>query len=262
MVKDTFNMKQNTSDLLDIRQNTPADDKILVYWLSGAGFVFKFSSGQIVCIDPYLSDYAEQSVGFVRLSLPPVKASELVTDVLLITHEHPDHLDIDSFDEIIKNNPNCKIVASAACSEFLQRKHADYQILAVGDNFSNSNFDILIVDTDHGKLSPEAVGCIITFAGRKIYYTGDTSYNEKVLADNIALNPEIIIPCINGTFGNLDEKQAAILAGQCQAKLAIPCHFWLFAEHGGDPEKFKKHLQNESPETELLLLKPGRGVEI
>jgi len=255
-------MKQNTFDLLNIRQNTPADGKILVYWLGGAGFVFKFSSGRIVCIDPYLSDYVERLVGFRRLSLPPVKANELFTDVLLITHDHADHLDVDSFDEIIKNNPNCKVLSSAVCSKFLRQKHADYQILAVGDNFSEDDIDIRIVDADHGELSPEAIGCVITFAGRKIYYTGDTSYNEKILADNIALNPEIIIPCINGAFGNLDEKQAAILAGQCQSKLAIPCHFWLFAEHGGDPEKFKKHLQNESSETELLLLTPGRGAEI
>ena len=118
------------------------------------------------------------------------------------------------------------------------------------------------VPADHGDQSPEAVGFFIGFAGRSLYYTGDTAFNKKLLTDTISLQPEILIPCINGAFGNLNEKEAASMASMCNAKLAIPCHFWLCAEHGGSPGKLTEHLTAESSGIELLLLTPGRGVEV
>jgi L-ascorbate 6-phosphate lactonase len=102
---------------------------------------------------------------------------------------------------------------------------------------------------------------VIEFAGRKIYFTGDTCYNEAMMAPVIAEQPEIVIPCINGAFGNLSEFDGAKLTAACNARIAIPSHFWLFAEHGGDPGKFRAHV-TELSDAQTILLTPGRGVEI
>lgn len=249
-------------DIQNVRQDVPADNQVFIYWLCGAGFLFKFAGGQSVCIDPYLSDSVEALAGFRRLSLAPVKANELFFDLLLITHEHPDHLDTESFDELMQTNPDCKIIASTDCTKALKDKDVDCRFVSPGDVVEIGAVTIRTVPADHGDYSPEAIGFIIEFGGRSLYFTGDTAFNEELLRDVINLKPEILIPCINGAFGNLDEKEAAVLAARCRAKAVVPCHFWLFAEHGGSPGKFRDFLKEESPATELYLLTPGRGVTV
>ena len=47
----------------------------------------------------------------------------------------------------------------------------------------------------------------------------------------------LILP-INGAFGNLNSEEAAKVVSILKPKLAVPCHYWNFAEHGGDPQRF------------------------
>jgi L-ascorbate 6-phosphate lactonase len=103
-----------------IRKDVVPHDKILVYWLGGYGFMLKFPTSQIICIDPYLSDCVERIVGFRRLSLAPLSAEEVTTDTYLITHDHADHLDVDSFATLVRKNPTCDIVAGKSCETFLK----------------------------------------------------------------------------------------------------------------------------------------------
>ena len=90
---------------------------------------------------------------------------------------------------------------------------------------------------------------MVQFENRSIYFTGDTSLNEELLAPAINFKPEILIPCINPKFGNLGEKGSAELAKKCEAKISIPGHFGLFAEHAGDAGLFKEQLEIQSPQT-------------
>ena len=250
-------------DLLNIRQNRTRQNKIIVYWLGGSGFVFQFPGGEIICVDPYLSDSVERLFDFRRLSLAPLKAGELVFDLLFLTHDHADHLDIDSFDILIKTNQGCRILAPRACAGFLETKKAAYELISPGMLLLLGNVIIKTVAADHGELCPGAVGFIRSFDGRSLYFTGDTAFNENLMAEAIAARPEIVIPCINGAYGNMNEQDAAVLTGKCQAKLAIPSHFWLFAEHGGGcPATFRDLLKSGTAKTKVLLLTPGRGVEI
>ena len=68
-------------------------DSLGLWWLGQAGFVFKTPAGKIVYLDPYLSDAVERLFGFKRLSLPPIAAEEVRADLVVLTHEHADHLD-------------------------------------------------------------------------------------------------------------------------------------------------------------------------
>ncbi len=249
-------------DIVNVRQDAPSKDKVIIYWLGGAGFVFKFNSGEIICVDPYLSDAAERLFGFRRLSLAPLQAGDLACDLLLLTHEHADHLDIDSFDAIVKANPGGRVLAPASCADFLASRNAAHEVISPGTLSQLGKVTIRTVAADHGDLCPDAVGFVISFAGRNLYHTGDTALDENLMAEAIKAQPEIIIPCINGVYGNMNETEAAILAGQCRARIAIPSHFWLFAEHGGCPAKFRDSLKTGATGTDLLLLTPGRGVEV
>ncbi|MHB0997666.1 MAG: MBL fold metallo-hydrolase [Armatimonadota bacterium] len=252
-----------TKDIHNISIDSPSEGNVLVYWLGAAGFAFKFSTGEIICIDPYLSDYVERMFDFRRLSLPAVDAKDLRFDTLLITHEHGDHLDVDSFDTLMAGNPDCEIIAPPACEGFLLEHNANYIIANPGIIHQSGNISIEVVDADHGDETPDAVGFLIHFGSRKIYFTGDTGYNPSMMKYAIDSKPEIVIPCINGAYGNLNDDESAALVAECEAKVAIPSHFWLFAEHGiGSPGIFKENVEKKSPGTTVHLLTPGRAVEV
>lgn len=236
--------------------------KLAVYWLGGAGFVVKFDNNTIVCIDPYLSDSVERLYGFKRLSLPPVSAEDLRFDVLLFTHDHSDHLDIDSFDILLKVNIECQIIAPQCCDKFLSEKNTPYESISDGTTVTHNNLEITAVEADHGQLCESAIGFMVRYGQRSIYFTGDTCYGDKIVSKVDKQKPEIIITCINGAFGNMDSGQAARFVTRCHAKLAIPAHFWLFAEHGGNPAEFIECVKKQSSKTKSLLLTPGRGVQI
>ena len=85
--------------------------------------------------------------------------------------------------------------------------------------------------------------------------TGDCTY---IKAGEI----DILIAPINGAYGNLNERECAILSNAIQPKLTIPCHFGMFAAHGGSPNEFIQIMNSEYPEQQYLLMTPGEGIEI
>lgn len=248
--------------ITNVRNLEVPADKLAVYWLGGAGFVVKFDNGTIICIDPYLSDSVERLYGFKRLSLAPVIAEELIFDILLFTHDHGDHLDIDSFDTLMKVNPQCKIVAPGCCDKYLSEKNKQYECVVDGKMVRRDGLEITAVEADHGQLCQDAVGFIVKCGQRSIYFTGDTCYSDKIISKVNEHQPEIIVVCINGAFGNMDAVEAAGFVSLCHAKSVIPAHFWLFAEHGGEPAKFIECVKKDSSKINSLLLTPGRGVKI
>jgi L-ascorbate 6-phosphate lactonase len=149
--------------------------------------MLKFSTGQILCIDPYLNDCAERMAGYPRLSLAPLTAEEVSTDVYLITHDHPDHLDVDGFDTIVAKNPGCTVIAGKSCEPFLKTRSVPYKLAAIGEHIQCGNIKITAVSADHGDLCPGAIGFIIQFKNRMIYFTDDTSLNENLLAPAISI---------------------------------------------------------------------------
>ncbi|HEY3298160.1 MAG TPA: MBL fold metallo-hydrolase [Armatimonadota bacterium] len=256
-------MDINTSrNITSVLTDKCAAGHILVYWLGGSGFVFKSADGKTICIDPYLSNSVEKQFGFRRLTLPPVTPDRLHFNMLLITHDHADHLDTGSFDALMDANPNCTIWASPSCDCYLKSTAVSYSIASPDDSMNFGEVSITALNADHGELCPTALGFMVTFGTRKLYFTGDTAYNRDLLSDSIAQKPEIIIPCINGAFGNMDASMAARLAKECGSRIAFPSHYGMFAEHGGSPEDFVNAVRSISPSTRVELLAPGTGIEI
>ena len=113
-------------------------------------------------------------------------------------------MDEDSFDILVKTNQGCRILAPGLCAGFLEIKKAAYQQVSPGTLSQVGNIGIKTVAADHGELCPGAVGFIINFEGRSLYFTGDTAFNENLMAEAIAVRPEIVIPCINGAYCNMN----------------------------------------------------------
>ena len=47
-----------------------------------------------------------------------------------------------------------------------------------------------------------------------------------------------MIAPVNGAFGNLNETECAALAEALKPAVTVPCHYGMFASHGGNPGIF------------------------
>ena len=92
---------------------------------------------------------------------------------------------------------------------------------------------------DHGDFS--RLRLVLGFGVRRHSYacTGDTAFRPQLLKPLFDVRPDVLLPCINGVFGNMGHIDAAMLTQPAKPRYAIPCHFWMFAEHGAaDPGGF------------------------
>ena len=87
------------------------EGSLALYWLCQAGFAFKTSAGQIVYIDPYLSEVVERRRRLqTHDDLPDLQAEEVAADLIICTHEHLDHMDVDALPVTCREpaNPFCR----------------------------------------------------------------------------------------------------------------------------------------------------------
>ena len=114
--------------------------------------------------------------------------------------------------------------------------------------------------SNHSDLSLDAVTTLLDFGSVRVFHSGDTSLCMSRFQALYDLHPDIVLTCINGNFGNMNAIDAAMMAQQSGAKIAIPHHFWLFVEHGGDPAAFRYACRNFCPDVTVNILKPGEGI--
>jgi L-ascorbate 6-phosphate lactonase len=248
------------SDLAEIIANRKVPDGALaIYWLCQAGFAFKTSEGRTVYIDPYFSDCVERVAGFKRMMTCPMMAAEVVADMIICTHEHLDHTDTDAL-PIIAQNSSAHFVGPVECIKIFRDLgiSADRcHLLEEGQTIELFGIAIKGVYADHGELTPDALGIIIDFGGITVYHTGDTAYRPEEFQPAIAMHPDILLPCINGAFGNMNSLEAAQLTQLTIPSVVFPTHFWLFIEQNGDPGRFLQLCAELAPSVRTVITKPG-----
>lgn len=208
-----------------------------------AGFIVKSKSGQLLVIDLYLSNCVERSEGhkgFKRLLPQTLSASDLEIDVVIVTHPHLDHYDIDTVPEMVSKGSH--LFCSVDCEKLNKQLMVDYyddQITYVkpGDHYVVGDFDITFVNCDHGISAPDAVGVVVKVDGKTIYEVGDSCLRLDRVSE-IPQPLDVLIAPINGMYGNMGGEETAILAEVLKPGVTVPCHYGMFASHGGDLKQF------------------------
>jgi L-ascorbate 6-phosphate lactonase len=236
---------------------------IQLWWLGQAGYAFKTADGRVVVVDPYLSDAAERLHGFKRMMPAPIAAAEVRADWLVFTHEHTDHFDPDTVPAIAANNPACRFAGPEGCREPMRQAGIDpgrAVDLRPGTTVLDRGLTVRAVPADHGDLSASALTVVLELDGVRVFLSGDTALRLSSFAPLFEPRLDLMVTCINGVYGNLGHLDAALLVQTAKPRRALPCHFWMFVEHGGaDPGGFRDACLRMAPETQALLLKPGEG---
>ncbi len=219
--------------------------EVAMFWLGQAGFLLKDAQGHQFAIDPYLTDCGERLKGFKRLSPKLLEPQHLVPDVYLTTHFHFDHYDYDAIATVSANSKTL-FCGPPTCVTLLEQEGiAPERIRRItpGDELVHEGIRVTATQADHGDMAPDAIGAVVEMGGQRIYFSGDTAYHPEYVAMVAALKPDVAVLSINGTFGNMDAETGARFARELGVKTAIPCHFWTFAEHRGDPLVFRQLLE-------------------
>ncbi len=243
-----------------INQLEVKDGALGIFWLGNASFILKTPGGQIIGIDLYLSDLAEKVYGYTfrRLMSSPVEVEDLKVDFLLTTHHHEDHLDLDILPRLVSNGT--KVISTDEGIRICKEHGLNNKQLIkanVGDILELEDVKVHIVYADHGDLAPDAVGFVIECADLKIYNTGDTAYRPDEMIYAFTLKPNLVIPPINGKYGNLNPEEASYVVRDSGAKFTIPSHFWMFPGHNGDPGAFYEAVAKNAPEANVIFLTQG-----
>ncbi len=138
-------------------------------------------------------------------------------DILLITHEHWDHLHVDSVKQIIKNNPQVKIFTNKGVGIILDEEKIPYELLEHGQATEYKGINLEGFGEKHAFIYstvPEVVNTGYFIAGR-FYYPGDalTDPGKEV---------EILALPVAGPWIKLSE--AIDYARMINPKKAFPVH--------------------------------------
>ena len=211
-----------------------------VTWITQAGLLFE--TGKIkILVDPYLSD----SVGEIdpkKARRIPVKEElfDVSPDVIIITHDHLDHLDPETLSRFLsREDKEILVLASENAYKKLLSFGGghNYVLLAPHSVYSFGGITFYSVKAEHSDRC--AAGFILDDTNRTYYVSGDTLYNYDVIDDVLSLVEDGVdyafLP-INGVGNNMNAKDAADFAYEIGAKCAIPLHFGLFDSI--DPKEF------------------------
>lgn len=201
-----------------------------------SGYVVKSGKSEII-IDPYLSDSVFKASGKARMIPSPIDPKNIKCDAVICTHNHLDHLDPDTVTEIDENQFYITTAEGVEKLGSLGRSNAKY--LPIGDSIDVGGFKITAVFALH---SCEAMGIIVEAEGKKIYFSGDTLFDER-LFEISSYKPDVTFICINGKLGNMNVDEALVTAKEIGAKVNIPTHYDMFASNTENPLLFSEKIE-------------------
>lgn len=199
-------------------------------WLGHDGF--RIEVGKTIYLDPFKIEGGPKA------------------DIVLVSHEHFDHCNLDDLKKIV--TPNTVIVAhSQSKSELSKLKAKEIKIVKPGDRINIGDVAIEAVPAyntnkfrEPGKpFHPKEdgkVGYILTVNGVRIYHAGDTDHipEMKNIRTDIALLP------VSGTYV-MTAVEAAEAAGDINPKIAIPMHYGAIVGSTSDADIFKRLVKCE-----------------
>lgn len=206
--------------------------ELKIRWIGQNGYIL--SDGEFeICIDPYLSDVVNRIANRPRMVKAPFSPEELKSDVVICTHNHIDHVDIDAIPQMKKKNM-LFLAPNDARKTLLECGVENFRSFDMGESAKFGDFEIIATFAEH---TVPAIGIIVKHKGKVLYFSGDTEYNEE-LEDLKKHNIDIMFICINGRLGNMNVEEAVKLTEKIDPKIGVPTHYGMFESNTEDPKKY------------------------
>ena len=170
----------------------------------------RLAGAQVIYIDPY------------RITGTPHDA-----DIILVTHTHPDHFDLESIKNVMKDSTVLMIAGEGGADRAMENGIANVIAAVPNNTYTVEDITIQTIpayntspDRQNHKAEHNFVGYIVDFNGVSYYSAGDTDYIDAMneIEVDVAFLP------IDGRF-NMEETEAAQAANAIAPKVAVPYHY-------------------------------------
>ena len=258
-------------------------DNDYIIWIGHSTFLIK-KSGIVILTDPVFSDRASpfKNIGPERLIPPAIPLNQLPKiDFITVSHNHYDHLDIDSLKKISELNPDAVFLVPEGDLRLLKRKRIDnaYEF-NWWETFSTDGLTFTFTPVQHwskrGLFDRNKSlwgGWYMNFNDYGMYHAGDTGYSNDFIDTKLKLGAPkyafIPIGAYNPEWfmaeSHVNPEDAIQVMLDLEAEKAFGMHWGTFALTDEDtlepPARLKEALKSfNSPD--FISLIPGKVIEI
>jgi len=185
-----------------------------IFWLKHATFKIKTESGKIIYLDPF-----------------NVPKGEEKADIIISSHDHTDHFNEESINNIFKDST--LVLGPISISEALNKYKG--KGLNLYEPFEVDDIQIEFIPAYNVKRKRESgepfhpkernwAGTILEIEGKKIYHAGDTERIPE-MKELASRNIDVaMLPC--GGMYTMDFEESTDVAVDIKAKIVIPMHNW------------------------------------
>ena len=227
-----------------------------ITWLGQHGVAIQ-SGNKLLMADPYLMDTMHIDLGddFERLVPVDEKWLDVRPDVVLLTHDHIDHLDMPSLQAVVTAQKNVEVLAGVnAWNKVRGQLTGDhnYIMMVPGNEWTSCDIRIRAIEARHSDHT--GVGYVVDAEGLTIVISGDSLYFADI-AREVEKPVDIAIVVMNGKGNNMNCVDAARYCASIGTKIAIPTHWGLFKKFQNDentPGKFAAEAEKRGIKAKTL----------
>ena len=150
-------------------------------------------------------------------------------DVMIFTHDHPDHYDPETASRFLEKQEKTMTVLSPTSVWQKARQHGAHNYVEFNRHteWTEQGFRFSAVKAVHS--DPCAIGVLIEDLeeGKVYYVTGDTLYSKEILED-LPKNIDLVFLPVNGVGNNMNATDAVRFFRAVGAKRAVPYHVGMF----------------------------------
>jgi len=224
-----------------------------VKWLGHSACQITTASGCVILIDPWITDNPRC----------PVKKEDIgKVDVILLTHDHFDHMGTDI--PFLVKDSSAVVIAQPELAGLLQESgvSAENILYGMGMNIGGSvevaGVKVTMTQAFHSGTAGSAVGFMITLEdGKTVYHAGDTGiFSSMELLGKMYSIDLALLPI--GSVFVMDPYQAAYSLTLLKPGKVVPIHYQTFPILVQDASEFIKLAAEKAPEVQVEALQPGQ----
>ena len=219
-----------------------------IKWLGHAAFQITTAQGQHIYIDPWLEG---------NPSCPVAKEDLEPADLVLVTHDHHDHLGdaaalLEEGGAVAAGQPELigQLEEAGVPTEKLVGMN-------IGGSLEAAGVVVTMTQAFHSAAQGTPVGYILTLPeGTVIYHAGDTGiFGDMELLGELYDIDVALLPI--GSVFTMDPHQAAMAVELLSPQLVIPMHYGTFPALVQDADEFTQLVGERTPEVKVIALEPG-----
>ena len=206
-----------------------------ITWLGQAGLLFEINEKKIL-IDPYLSNsVAKIQPQNCRRKPIDERFLQIKPDIIVITHNHADHLDKETLCHYLNEESTITVLAPNGAWQEVRKFGGlknNYVLFNNATTWTEPFASFRAVKAEHS--DEYAIGVILTLNGKNYYVTGDTLYSEGVFNSLPEEEIEVLFLPVNGKGNNMNFEDAKRFSLRIQAKYTVPIHIGMFDDIDGN----------------------------